>query len=157
MKRLTTKHLLAARLLAEGRSQEFVANELGIAQQNISKWKAKPLFNAEVTRLIDLAREEISRNLMAGLPGAVNTLNELALKGDDKTRLRASQLVLDNYERARRWYCEHIDSIEGEVENELVAQLRDMTVMNQDLYRQLETLNRKLGNGDTNDVEHTSD
>lgn len=94
---LSPQQQQAALLLVEGRKQGEIAEEMGIAPETLSRWKAEPGFRAELNRLL-LAMREASINRIRSLQAtALQTIEDVMTNSEApaKDRLAAAFRILD--------------------------------------------------------------
>lgn len=102
LKRLSARHIRAARLIAEDRlSYERIAAEIGIAEKNLRAWRETPLFQAKV------------RDYQADIEAAVSQI-PYAKKADRIQTLSTSvEKYLELREKRAVWYTEKFPDVPG--------------------------------------------
>lgn len=95
-KPLTNKQLKAISLLLTGLEQKQIAEELGVNELTLSRWKELPQFKEELQkrrrRLVDEAMDYLTRSVKE----VTEKLVSLTHAENENVRLRACQAVLDN-------------------------------------------------------------
>jgi hypothetical protein len=86
--KLNKNQLLAAQMLAIGRSGKAVAKELGIAAETVSRWRQEPLFRAQLNRCLcegqELARQRLASMITRALDAIEEAFDGRDLKSRDK-------------------------------------------------------------------------
>ena len=86
----------AARLRAIGCSQQYCADQVGVALRTVQHWCADRVFDAEVTRLQELAWSRVEPGIMANVELALEVQRQMfrgEIAADDKRYLAAQRLI----------------------------------------------------------------
>jgi hypothetical protein len=93
---ITSKHLRAARLFADGLSQANVAESLGLKACTVRSWFDQPLFKAEIDRFVDGDRAAIQAKGIADKQNRLDEYNRRWLLMKALMKARAEWDVLTN-------------------------------------------------------------
>lgn len=74
LRSIGSQHAVAIRLMAAGRGNQAIADELGVTPARVSEWRHDPLVQEELRRLGGEALEEARAILMGGVLDAARTL-----------------------------------------------------------------------------------
>lgn len=91
----STKQSQVIRLILEGNTQRRAAQEAGVAEETVSRWKSEDaLFASTLENMRRDLCESQAQKLLDLSSKAIDTLGELLQSEDEGIRLRASQAVL---------------------------------------------------------------
>lgn len=92
---LTNQQQKGAELAAAGWSGVDIADELGVRQETVSRWRKLPAWQAEYERILSEARAELAGRIMELSSAALDRLADLLdYPHDPGVRLRAAVAVL---------------------------------------------------------------
>jgi len=86
-KKLNGNQQLAIQLLASGKAGKAVAQELGIRNETLSRWRNQPQFQAELNAFVEDIRENARGRLLALVDRALEII-EQELKNDEPSSQR---------------------------------------------------------------------
>ena len=91
---LTAQQWQAVSLLVAGRRQVDVAQELGVTEETVSRWKALPTFTAALNMGVRDAYEGTLGKVRTVAQDALDVLQELLKSKDERVRLSAALSML---------------------------------------------------------------